>query len=37
MIIGYFNIMDAVLLPRKTDAPLPVDADAVLPLAVIAQ
>jgi len=37
MIIGYFNIMDAVFLPRKTDAPLSVDADAVLSFAVITQ
>jgi len=37
MIIGYFNIMGTVFLPRKTDSPLSVDADAVLSFAVITQ
>lgn len=30
MIIGNFYLMDAIFPPDKTDAPLSVDADAVL-------
>ncbi len=37
MIIGNFDLVDTIVLPDKTDTPLFVDADAVLPLPLAAQ
>ena len=37
MVIGNLYLMDAIVMPYKTDAPLFVNADAVLPLPVTAQ
>jgi hypothetical protein len=37
MIIGNFNLVDAIVRPLETDTPLIVDANAVLTLPVAAQ
>ena len=37
MVIGNFYVLGAVPLPPETDAPLSVDPDAVLPLALSLQ
>jgi hypothetical protein len=37
MVVDYLDCIGTVLRPHKTDAPLIVDADAVLPFAIIFQ
>lgn len=37
MIVGYLHVMGAILFPMEANAPLPVDADAVLAFAIPAQ
>ena len=37
MVVNNLDVRSAILSPNKADSPLPVDADAVLPLSIILQ